>query len=61
MRRFLCLGCLSLLAKRRGHICRIPYPKIESYDTGVARIGVFSLLCTSKLWIHSWRIQSSLE
>lgn len=54
MRRFLCQGCLALLAVRRGHVCRVPYPAAKG-DAGIARIGVVNLRCLRRLWLRSWR------
>ena len=61
MRRFLCLDCLSPLARRRGHVCRIPYPKTGPCDMGIARIGVLNLLGIRRLWLRSWRAQAEQE
>lgn len=46
----LCLGCMSLLRAKRGHLCRARYPRAGPHSPGVARIGVLNMLCIGKLW-----------
>lgn len=49
---FLCVGCMSLLRKKGGHLCRIPYPRTGPEALGVAKVGVASLRCVGKLWFR---------